>query len=151
MTPVRNSIVVQAISSTFIFLFVYTAVSKLYDIRLFQSIIGQAPIIGEWKIFISWAVPITELLISVLLFVPTSRSVGLKASFGLMTLFTLYVLLLLLFSPTLPCSCGGVISDMSWSQHLVFNLLLTLLAFAGIRFDRTYKYLKKESPGVILT
>ena len=80
----------------------------------------------------AWAVPLTELAVAGLLFFVSTRGLGLKASFVLMILFTLYIGYMLVFTPHLPCSCGGVIKQLSWKEHLVFNIALTGLAALGI-------------------
>jgi hypothetical protein len=81
---------------------------------------------------IGWLVPLAELAIVVLLFFISTRSLGLKASFTLMILFTFYIGYMLIFTPHLPCSCGGVLRQLSWKNHLIFNLGLTLLAGWGV-------------------
>jgi putative oxidoreductase len=50
-----------------------------------------------------------------------------------MLLFTFYILYMLLFEKHLPCSCGGVLKEMTWKQHLVFNLFFTAIAFTGLK------------------
>jgi hypothetical protein len=56
-----------------------------------------------------------------------------------MVLFTGYVIALLTTSTELPCSCGGIIEQLSWQGHLVFNSTLILLSFAAIRMERNRK------------
>jgi len=46
------------------------------------------------------------------------------------------VLAILSFSKELPCSCGGVLQEMSWQQHLVFNIVFTLLALLAAILER---------------
>ncbi|MDX1365731.1 MAG: hypothetical protein R3243_16110, partial [Arenibacter latericius] len=53
----------------------------------------------------------------------------------LMILFVGYTVAVLFFAPTLPCSCGGIISLLSWEQHLVFNLVFLLLSIVGIIYS----------------
>jgi hypothetical protein len=57
---------------------------------------------------------------------------ALYASLTLMTIFTAYIIAILQFSYTIPCSCGGVLSKLSWQTHLVFNIGFMVLAAAGI-------------------
>jgi hypothetical protein len=78
-------------------------------------------------------VPALELLVACLLVVPGTRKWGLYGSFALMAGFTLYVGYLLAFADDLPCSCGGVIQQMTWGQHLLFNIFFTVIAWTGIR------------------
>lgn len=50
---------------------------------------------------------------------------------GLMTLFTGYILSMVLWAEKLPCHCGGAIEKLSWTQHIWFNLaFIALAAFA---------------------
>ena len=76
-------------------------------------------------------VPLTELGISLLLLLPQTRFAGLFLSFVLLVLFTSYLGYMVLYTPHLPCSCGGVIGSLSWTEHMVFNgafLVLNLIA-----------------------
>jgi hypothetical protein len=132
----KRSIIVDIISSLFILLFVYTAVSKLSTIRMFQVVLHKSPLIGEFNVLLSWAVPITELLITALLFVPRTRRLGLAVSLALMSLFTLYLCYMLLFTPDLPCSCGGVLKTLTWNEHLLFNIFFIFLAVTGLWLGR---------------
>jgi methylamine utilization protein MauE len=64
--------------------------------------------------------------------IPKTRLLGLYASFSLMTMFTAYIIAILRFSEFIPCSCGGVLSHMSWIQHLWFNVAFIFFALTGI-------------------
>src|SRR5687768_1270267 len=103
-------------------LFCYAAASKLLEIDLFVSQIGKSPLIQHHANIIAWLIPALELIISVCLFIPKTIQAALFASFTLMLIFTLYIAFLLLFSPHVPCSCGGILSTMDWNEHLVFNI-----------------------------
>jgi uncharacterized membrane protein YphA (DoxX/SURF4 family) len=118
----------------FIFLFTYAAVSKLIDHQKFRVQLGQSPILTPVAGWIAWIIPAAEILISVLLVLPAYRIVGLYASFGIMVMFTSYIIAITRFSEYIPCSCGGVLQHMNWNQHLLFNLLLVLLSLTSILF-----------------
>ena len=124
-------------ASLFIFLFVYTATDKLLNIYKFRTVLSQSPIIHANANFLAWVVPIAELLISILLFLRGTREYGFIASSIVMGVFTLYIAYMILFSPQLPCSCGGIISKMNWTQHLIFNSILFFLAILGWRITRS--------------
>jgi putative oxidoreductase len=50
-----------------------------------------------------------------------------------MLLFTVYTFLVLInVFGRRPCACGGVIENLTWGQHLVFNLFFVGVAIAGI-------------------
>jgi hypothetical protein len=132
LIDMKKKVFVEIISSLFILLFAYTALSKLYDPAKFQWALEKSPLIHSFSGIFTYAIPVIELTVATLLFFPKTRKKGLYSSLGLMTIFTLYIGYMLLFTPKLPCSCGGVIQQMNWNQHLLFNLGFTLLAGIGI-------------------
>lgn len=134
----KKSIFVEIISMLFVILFVYTAISKFMDFTLFKETIATSPVLAPVASVVAWVLPITEILVSVLLLIPSMRLKGLYASLGLMMAFTLYIIYILKFSPHVPCSCGGVIELMSWREHLVFNSAFILLAILGIWLSRPH-------------
>lgn len=126
--------IVEIIAALLILLFVYTGITKLADQNSFRSVISRFLLIGQWSTFLSWALPIIELLAALLLFIPKTKKLGLWISLGLMVVFTGYIAYMLLFSDHLPCSCGGVLQQLTWLQHLEFNIIFTLLSALSIWF-----------------
>ena len=119
-----------------VLLFVYAALSKLIAVGKFEAQIEPSPLIGSLAPFVVWAVPIWELLVATCLMIPRLREAGFYAFWTTMLLFTLYILYIIFFSPTLPCSCGGILEKMGWGDHLVFNILFLGLATWGIALHR---------------
>jgi len=113
-------------------LFVYSAVSKLMHLETFHLRLERMPYISSFANWISWGVPFLELLISGFLWFPKYRKSALYASLVLLGLFTAYILIVLNYSDSIPCSCGGVISSMGWEEHIVFNAAFMLLALLGV-------------------
>lgn len=126
----------EIVAAVFILLFVYTATSKLFEFANFRYVLSRSPLIGSYAFFVAWALPIAELAIALLLFFPRSRRAGLWASLIIMLVFTGYLSYMIYFTPDRPCSCGGVLKQMTWKQHLVFNIFFTLLALTGIWLSR---------------
>lgn len=141
MKPTALSKIIEIIAAVFILLFVYTATSKLLSHQTFLINLKKSPLIGFASSFLGWTIPVTEIIIAVLLFVPRYRRTGLLFSFGLMTVFTLYIAYMLMTSSHLPCSCGGVISKLTWQQHLWLNVFLTLIAATAIYLNNRLKFL----------
>lgn len=128
----------ELIAALLIFLFIYTALNKLMEIEVFRTILSTSPFLSQIASLLSWLLPITELSICVLLFIPTYREIGLLSSFILMGIFSFYVGLMLLYSTNLPCSCGGVVQKMTWSQHLLFNICFSFLSLLGWKIKRNF-------------
>ncbi|RAV29602.1 hypothetical protein DN748_08185 [Sinomicrobium soli] len=114
------------------FLFLYAAFSKLMDVQKFQVQMSKSPLITQFAGLLAWGVPILEIIVAIFLFVPRLRLTGLYASFSLMLAFTGYIFIIQNFSPYVPCSCGGILSSMGWTEHFFFNIGFTLLAVFGI-------------------
>ncbi|WP_298117382.1 MauE/DoxX family redox-associated membrane protein [Flavobacterium sp.] len=123
-----KSILVEIISILLMVLFVYSALSKLLEFQNFQAQLGQSPLISAYTGFVSYSVLIVELLIAILLAIPKSRYIALLASFGLMLMFTAYIIVILNYSSFVPCSCGGILEKLGWKEHLIFNIAFTILA-----------------------
>nr|WP_143097972.1 MauE/DoxX family redox-associated membrane protein [Chitinophaga sp. CF118] len=68
-----------------------------------------------------------------------TRKYGLLGSLVLMLVFTVYVAYVLLFTTKRPCTCGGIIRQLSWPDHLIFNISFLLLAITGIILQIRYK------------
>lgn len=132
----KRSTWVEIISSLFILLFLYTAISKLINFETFRNGLHAYPSIKEKATIIAWFVPLSEIAVSILLFFPKSRKSGLWGSLALMVIFTAYIAYMLFFSKIRACSCGGVIEKMTWNQHFIFNLFFTLLAMLALWLNR---------------
>lgn len=132
----RPAVITEIISLLLVILFLYTGISKLTEYVTFKAQISQSPVLKYIAPVLAWALPITELIVAILLFIPRYRLIGFYSSFILMISFTGYVIAILTTSEELPCSCGGVLEQLSWQGHLVFNSIFSLLAFTGIFLTR---------------
>ncbi|NIG56465.1 MauE/DoxX family redox-associated membrane protein [Chitinophaga sp. Cy-1792] len=124
----KKAFIIELVSLLFAILFLYTGIMKLREYDVFRSVIETTPILRPIAVPLAWGLPIAELILCLLLLIPATRIKALYGSFVLMILFTGYITALLLFSPHLPCSCGGVLESMTWTQHLIFNIVFILLA-----------------------
>jgi len=49
-------------------------------------------------------------------------------SFLIMLLFSSYLITLyILFQDQLPCACGGILNNMGYPEHIIFNVTITFL------------------------
>ncbi|MBE7178899.1 MAG: hypothetical protein INR69_21030, partial [Mucilaginibacter polytrichastri] len=92
---------------------------------------------------LTWLVPLCELGVAVLLLLPQTARTGFILSAGMLTAFSVYIALgLFQLYPRLPCSCGGILSAMSWPQHLLFNLVFLALNLCALIFHRHQHHLQ---------
>jgi len=132
----------------FILLFCYAGMSKVLDFENFQVQIAQSPLLTAFAGPVSYSVIISEFIIVFLLLVPRLRLMGLYASLGIMTAFSVYIYLILNYSDSVPCSCGGILEKMGWTEHLIFNMacmvlaIIAIITHTGRRDTRQSAYLK---------
>lgn len=132
----KKNLVIEIISTAFIFLFVYAAASKLMDVDKFAAQIGQSPLLTDINYLVAWSIPAAEVMISALLCFQKTRLTGLYLSLNLMILFTVYIIAILSFGEHIPCSCGGVLERLGWTEHLIFNTSFVVLAALGIWMEK---------------
>ncbi|WP_454802846.1 MauE/DoxX family redox-associated membrane protein [Mucilaginibacter phyllosphaerae] len=117
-------------------LFAYAGLSKFFSLSDFRGELHNQSFPG-WmaEILLYTLIPIELLTAGLLAFERTERW-GLWLSLFLMSAFTGYIVLVLLnFWKRVPCSCGGILKQMSWGAHLVFNVIFLLLALAALLFS----------------
>lgn len=140
----KNKFII-AVCYAFVFLFVYAAISKGLDFQQFSLQLQQSPILTNYSLIISWSIPSIEIIVAFLLVTYQFRLLGLYLSFSLMLVFSTYIILILNSSDHIPCSCGGILEKMSWSQHLIFNLFFVGLALIAILFLQKKKLTLKSN------
>lgn len=138
-----KKLLTEVCSSLLILLFLYAALMKLMTYRDFVSQLQHSPLLESFAGTVAWLVPVTEIGICALLVVPRLRRLGLYLSFALMLVFTAYIIYVMNYAPYVPCACGGVLSSMGWDAHLIFNLVYTGIAFAGLLLHKNIRSLKR--------
>jgi len=129
---IKRDLITDTISCLFILLFIYAAISKLLAGNTFKEQVGQSPLLTSYSSIIVILIPFIEIFLSILLIKTKTRLAALYGSFGLMVLFTLYIIAITKLSDYIPCSCGGILESMNWNQHLVFNCIFVVLAIIAI-------------------
>jgi len=143
----KRKIVLEVLSSLLIVLFVYAGVSKWLDFKTYVGEIDNQPFPNWMTPALAWLIPLSEITIALLLLFARTQLLGFWASFVLMTLFTVYTILILLkFFGRVPCSCGGIIEKLTWNQHLFFNLFFVGVAVTGIVLRK-----KKNNQSLVTT
>jgi putative oxidoreductase len=116
-----------------ILLFAYAAMSKLLDLPAFSGQLHNQSFSPFLADVLEWLVPASELVACGLLLSAVTRWYGMVLSLCLMVAFTAYITLVLMnFWTRVPCSCGGVISHLSWTGHFWFNLFFLITAVIGL-------------------
>lgn len=147
----KRSMTIQIICTLLIILWVYAALSKLFDFSVFAAQLQRQPL-PQWSIaLLKWSLPIIELVTAVLICIQESRYLGLLMSTGLLAVFTFYVVFALSGAfGDIPCSCAGLIATLHWKGHLLFNIIFTGISILGIYLHKhTDDMAVKRRPRII--
>lgn len=129
---------VKTVSYFFILLFIYASVSKVLDFEMFQVQLAQSTMFGKYSNIVSYLTIASELIVVLMLLLNRFRLAGLYASLSLMIAFTTYIYVIINYSDSIPCSCGGVLENMDWNTHLIFNLVCVAASIVGIYGASTF-------------
>jgi len=143
-SEVFYQITLKTISVVFVILFVYAATSKLIDFNTFKIQLDRFPFISSYAKEIAYGIPFIEFCIAGLFFFQKYLLLAFYGSLSLMVIFTTYIVLVLNFSTSIPCSCGGILENMGWMEHLIFNIVFVALAIVGILLETNYGYRAKN-------
>lgn len=130
ISPVPSSGIIAGLLAA---MFFYAAISKLSDFETSKQEMINQVFSRPVALQLVWLVPLTELIICGLLLFNRTQLTGLYASFLLMGIFSIYISITMsgVFDE-IPCSCGGILKDMGYGTHLVFNLFFLCVALLGI-------------------
>lgn len=124
---------VQLATGALASLFCYAALSKLLHYQQSENEMLNQIFPRPWALVFTWLIPSLELLLVIGLLWKTTQRVAMWAATLLLLLFSLYIALVMsgVFG-RVPCSCGGILKNMSYGMHLVFNLLFMIVGIYGI-------------------
>ena len=133
----NNSKKINLVARTLLaILLMYASIEKLRDVNLFTLQMYKSPLLPEKFIpFLAILIPVVEILLAFMLYLPKTKSIGFYGSFFLMLCFSFYLIVLTSFFSNIPCACGGILGGMSYSVHIAFNIFFTLVALVGIYTD----------------
>jgi len=144
-----KKIIVEIICCLYILLFIYAAVSKLLDFENFRIQLAQSPLLSAYAVFVAPVIIAVELIIAFMFAFKPSRLFGMYGSFFLMVAFTAYIYIIINYSEFIPCSCGGILEKIGWTQHMIFNIVFAVLGIIALllmeeeskRINRTVLYI----------
>ena len=120
-------------STLLILLWTYTGFDKLIQFEASRKAFHNQTFPAELAEVLSYAVPITELLIALLLLFSITRWWGYLSSLLVLTVFTTYVGLIWVGAfPRVPCNCAGILESLGWAEHFFLNLGFIVVAVWGL-------------------
>lgn len=129
----KRKMIVEVIAFLLMLLFLFASVSKWLAFRTFIGDINNQPFPNWLTPWITNLLPPIEVLIVLALMFEKTRTAGFYASLILMSAFSIYsAAVLLKFFDYIPCSCGGIIKNLSWRDNLILNLFFVTISIVGI-------------------
>lgn len=126
---------INLLSLAVLTLWIYVVFYKITDFRDFTSGIYRQPLPQPIQKAVIWFLPPIEAFVALLFFRKNWRMYGFLLSALLLAVFTFYIAFGLAGAfGKLPCGCGGIIKDLSLSQHIIFNLVFTTLSVLGFAY-----------------
>lgn len=132
----KNRLTPAVIPALLVFLFLYTGIEKLTAHRQLVTNLSAAPLLRPFAGILSLALPVIEMATAALLLFSKTRRAGYLIAIVLLSLFTVYLGVMLVTKQALPCSCGGIISSLTWPQHMILNLVCMALAFIAFKTEQ---------------
>jgi hypothetical protein len=130
--------------SLLIMLFIYAALSKLLTFSDFRQQLYNQNLSHSFAASLTYCLPVAEIITAGFLCFNRTLLTGLFLSAILLVAFTGYITLVMLhYWDRVPCSCGGILSHMSWTTHLIFNWSFLILNLIAIYF---YYAERKQPP-----
>ena len=129
----KKETIIQLISGLIAALFFYAAMSKLMGYEKSQWEMKNQIFSSSIASVLTWLIPATEIIMAIFLLFFNTRKKALWASLFLLSGFTLYIAIVMtgVFG-RVPCSCGGILKNMGYGMHILFNLCFIALAIWGI-------------------
>jgi hypothetical protein len=148
----KTTVVKDVVPILLIVLFAYTATSKFldYDKFVFQMRLAPVPLMTIFAPLLGYLVPAIEILIAISLgvgfFYSTIKINALYSSVILLSIFEVYIAIMLLSGSHLPCTCGGIVSQMGWKQHLLFNAFFIIGGIFAVKYSHKHIALGSTKP-----
>ena len=127
----------KVLASILIGIFGYTGLDKVIRFKDSRRAFHNQAFPAELAEFLTFSIPVVELLIALLLLFSVTRWWGYLGSILLLTVFITYVGLIWVGAfPRVPCNCAGILESLGWAEHFWMNLGLIGISIYGIWIER---------------
>jgi len=139
----KKETILKIISGLIASLFFYASFSKLMDYEKSQWEMKNQIFPPEIAWLLTWLIPTVEIFLMIVLLFPNTRKKALLGSSILLTIFTLYIGIVMtgVFG-RIPCSCGGILKNMSYGTHLTFNIFFITISLIGLIIENNWNISK---------
>lgn len=128
---IRN-LIAETIIFLLILIWAYTFASKIFDFDTFNRQIKGAYLLSAGGSVLPYILQAIHLWIVILLINKNWRRLGLLTSLSVLIVYTGYLIYILKFAPSIPCSCIAVFRGMNWNDQLYFNFIALAINIIGL-------------------
>ena len=132
----KENIILETTRLILIILFSYSSIIKLFNVTKFMRTLLVSHFPEEIANIIAFAVVFSEIIIVLLLIINYTKLIGLYSSLISFLIFTCYIIYMKIWLPKLPCSCGGLIQKLTWNQHLIMNVVFSVLIYFVLKMNK---------------
>ncbi|WP_286897662.1 MULTISPECIES: MauE/DoxX family redox-associated membrane protein [Sphingobacterium] len=129
----------QLLRCGIILFWLYVGMDKIWIHDAFELSLVHQPLIGSFAPVLSWLMPLLEISLAVLLFMPHKKleRLGWSVSLLLILIFSIYIALGVFgILKNAPCMCSSFLTNVNRITHLWINALLFILTLAGLFLSR---------------
>lgn len=127
-----KNLITETIIFLLLLMWAYTFASKIFDFETFKRQINGAYILSSLGSALPYILQILHSIIIVLLVRKAWRKIGLIVSLSALSIYTAYLIYILKFAPSIPCSCIAVMRGMNWQDQLYFNFTVLAINITGL-------------------
>lgn len=132
----KKETLLKIISGLIASLFFYASFSKLMDYEKSLGEMRNQIFPSDIADMLAWLIPSIEIALTFFLLFSKTRKNALWFSLFLLIAFTSYIAVVMTGAfGRIPCSCGGILKNMGYGTHLIFNLFFVALASLGLAID----------------
>ncbi|REC61808.1 hypothetical protein DRF65_13805 [Chryseobacterium pennae] len=127
-----KNIISEIVVFILILTWVYTFASKVFDFETFGRQIRGAYLLSSGGNLLPYILQLVHAGIILMLLNKSWRRLGLITSMVVLVLYTGYLIYVLKFAPSIPCSCIALFNWMNWNDQLYFNLIILAINIIGL-------------------
>lgn len=127
-----KNLIAETIIFLLLLMWAYTFVSKVLDFDTFRRQINGAYLLSYLGSPLPYILQLLHLSLVILLLKKSWRKLGLITSLSVLLLYTGYLIYILKFAPSIPCSCISLFRGLNWNNQLWINLAVLTLNIIGL-------------------
>jgi hypothetical protein len=128
----KSRTILEVITALLTVLFLYAASTQLISYNTFYGQLNRFFSNNLLTGFISVALPVLQVLLAILLWRPATRLLALGCTLAAVSLFTVYLIMMLPSAYRSSCRCGELLPMATLEVNIIINLFIVVLSATTI-------------------